>query len=128
EQERHNRLRNAEIETRNALRQEYGRDYVRFVGEDGGPSLANDFLAEFAGADGPKMMGWKLEDGTTLGSHPEFVRFAVRGGLATASADRIVASETQVGGKSLDDQYKEMIAVNGSSKPEDKARAKTPEF
>jgi hypothetical protein len=127
-QAQHDRLRNAEIETRAALRKEYGRDFDRFVGADGGPSLANEFLAEFAGADGPAMMGWKLADGTTLGSHPEFVRFAVRGGLATASADRIVASETQTGGKSLDDQYKEMITVNGSMKPEDKAKAKDPAF
>lgn len=107
-QRQYDTARQAVEDGRVELRSEYGRDFTRNL------RIANNLIAEHAGEKAPELMALRLADGRALGAHPDFVRFVVAAALATAGDDTLVASETAPGGKTLDEQIKEEMALQHS--------------
>lgn len=92
------------INRRAELRVEYGPEFKRNVG------LADRFIAEHTGDQGDGLVGLRLADGTLLGDHPAFVRFAVNAALATSDDDTLIASPN-AGGKADAARYKELLSL-----------------
>jgi hypothetical protein len=87
------------------IRSEYGRDYQKNV------NIANRFASTHLGDNAPELMSAKLADGTFLGDNPTFVRLLVNAGLATEGDVGMILAESAGGGKSIDDQYEEALAL-----------------
>jgi hypothetical protein len=91
------------------LKAEYGRDFDRNV------RLGNAHLIQAVGEDQAKaFMALTLADGTKLGDNPAFVRYIVNQALATSDEAALATSEFGDSGKSLDDQYKELLALRST--------------
>lgn len=86
------------------LRSEYGKDYKRNT------QIGNNFLAQQLGDKAPELTATTLADGTKLGDHPDFVRFIVNAGLASADDEALATTELS-GGQSIADAYREALAL-----------------
>lgn len=95
----------ATISRRAELKAEYGPEFDRNI------RLANNALSQHLGDRAPELMQAQLSDGTRLGDHPDFVRFAVAAAMATADDATLIATEFGGGGKSVEDQYREGLAL-----------------
>lgn len=88
------------------LKAEFGREFDRNV------RLGNSHLVQAVGEDQAKaFMAMTLADGTKLGDNPAFVRYIVAQALSTADEAALATSEFADNGKSIDDQYKEALAL-----------------
>ncbi|MGA0595610.1 hypothetical protein [Enterovirga sp. CN4-39] len=114
-QRRHEAAKEAKVNNLVELRSEYGKDFKANV------SAANGFIAKYAGEKAPDLVGLQLADGTVLGDHPEFIRFAVNAGLELAEDGAIETGGGASGGSMLD-RYK-TIMMNPRSTPAEKAEA-----
>lgn len=90
------------------LRTEYGLDFKRNL------TLADEFLAKHGTEKAPELMGLRLADGRALGNHPDFIRMIVAAARATADDDALVGGDGAGGGKSVDDEYQELIKKNAT--------------
>lgn len=91
----------------NSIKEKYGHDYNRNF------EVAKTFLDKHAGgADGRKSLAdMRLMDGTPLGDHPAFLEFVVSAGLATLDDGEIITPMDGGGGKSLEENFREMMGV-----------------
>jgi hypothetical protein len=89
------------------LAREYGRDYETNM------RTAAQFISQQVGSDAAgRLFNMVLADGTHLGSHPDFVRFATNSALAFSSDGEIVTGDGGgTAGKSVDEQLREAIDV-----------------
>jgi hypothetical protein len=94
------------IANRAEMRSEYGKDYVQNT------TIAKQWLDGLVGAESRnKITDTILSDGTRLGDHPDFVRLVVQGALAGTSDAKLIEAEFGGGGKSIEDQFSEAIAL-----------------
>ena len=86
------------------IRAEMGRDFSRNT------SLANADLVATLGEDKASgLTALTLANGTKLGDHPDFVRYATAKALASADDEMLVTSQVQSnGGKSIDAQIEDI--------------------
>lgn len=90
------------------LRTEWGGDYSKNV------TLANNFIAEVAGEKGPEIAGLMLADGTKLGSHPAFVRFAAQA-ARSYSSDTLHDGGEGSAGASVESRINDLKKLMGDS-------------
>lgn len=87
------------------LRTEYGGDFNKNV------TIGNNFIAEVMGERGKELASIPLADGTPLGSHPLFVKFAAQSGRAYGSPEMI--QEVNIGGTDVDTRINEIKKLMG---------------
>jgi len=90
------------INNRAAIKAEFGKEYDRNV------RIAKADLTAVLGAPerAEALVGLTLSDGTKLGDHPEFIRYAVAQALKGADETTLVTSDLDASGKSVDDAYR----------------------
>jgi len=115
-QRRHEAVQDLVVASQADLRSEYGRDYSRYVGRDGKGGIANEFLAQHFGEDAPALLGTELPSGLKLGQDPRFVRGIIKMALAYAEDGVIGAGDAAAGGKSIDEEYDELIRKEQSGR------------
>ena len=94
------------INRRAEVKAEMGRDFDRNV------RLAKADLASVVSAEkAEELVSLTLADGTKLGDHPDFIRYAVGAALRNADDEALVTSDLNVSGKTLEEQWRESLAV-----------------
>lgn len=114
-QERHDAAQEKIVAAQAELRAEYGKDFKRNT------TIADRFISQYAGEAGKGLMQIELADGTALGNNPDFIRFAVNAGLATADDDTLVVAPGG-GGVASETRYRE-IMTNLKATPAEKQEA-----
>lgn len=111
-------VRDAEAETRAELRAEWGpREFTRNI------AIGYEFLEKHMGDKAASLAGLRLADGRPLGKHPDFNRLLVSAGRATADEEALIGGDGGGGGKSIDDEFNELVQKAGRRTPAEEKRA-----
>jgi hypothetical protein len=88
------------------IKAEWGRDYDRNA------RLGNADMVQVLGEEKAKgLASLTLSNGTKLGDHPDFVRYIVGSAMRSAEEGLLITPDAATGGKSVDDQIKEIQAL-----------------
>jgi hypothetical protein len=103
------------------IKAEWGRDYDRNA------RLGNADMVQVLGEEKAKgLASLTLSNGTKLGDHPDFVRYIVGSAMRSAEEGLLITPDAATGGKSVDDQIKEIQALKFGSDA-DRAKFHDPE-